>query len=701
MRRLFITLLIIIANLSAISQCLYTVTLEDSYGDGWNGNSLDVLVDGIVVLNDITIDDGYSGDVTFSVNSGDQITTSFNATGTFETETSYTIYDSEGNPVGTGDWTSSGDITSPIVAICPNSCNLVNSIIFSNITTSSSEFNWSNSSGTATSWNIEYGLSGYSQGSGTSTNVLTNSHNISGLSSNTAYDIYIQTVCGSETTSFAGPFSFTTLQEGACGYYTLSLSDLYTDGWNGASISVIINGSVSETFTIPDGSNSETFNVVAIDGDIIEFSFSGGTWDNEITFTITDPFGNVITDENGNDIEDYDAPPDGTFTNLLDGCPCASNEYANISVTQDCDNAPLYDLNIQITDLGSGSSFADIYNNGSLAISNVGAGTHNLSDLSGINAITVINENECTTTESFNICDPCSNPSAPSDEPCDAPSVDLSQDFIGSTYCTYTVSSGSAATSTGGPNEFCATAHNDSWLIFTAASDTVILDWSVGNCSGGIGSTMGVQLAIFDGDCNDQDGMSLLACEESAYNNDNGTLTVPNLTIGNEYFIYIDGVYGSQCDYTWTPVGGVAITPPNDTCGNATLIACGDLDTSNNILASNIDAPASCNGLTPNVGVWYKYVGNGTDVTLSTDNITTNFDTQIFLYSGDCDNLECIDSDDDSGVTSGTSQIEFEAEDGTDYYIYVGGDDSSSTPIGQFGLSILCTSCEADAGNWD
>ena len=33
----------------------YTVKLYDSYGDGWNGSQLDVLVNGVVVLDDITL----------------------------------------------------------------------------------------------------------------------------------------------------------------------------------------------------------------------------------------------------------------------------------------------------------------------------------------------------------------------------------------------------------------------------------------------------------------------------------------------------------------------------------------------------------------------------------------------------------------------------------------------------------------------
>ena len=65
-----------------------------------------------------------------------------------------------------------------------------------------------------------------------------------------------------------------------------------------------------------------------------------------------------------------------------------------------------------------------------------------------------------------------------------------------------------------------------------------------------------------------------------------GDFTIPNLVPGEEYFIYIDGYAGDLCDYYWVPQSGVAITPENDSCDNAITIACGDVDTSNNILAT-------------------------------------------------------------------------------------------------------------------
>ena len=45
----------------------------DSYGDGWNGNFVSVVVNGEVVLNQITFTDGYFDSATFDASQGDII----------------------------------------------------------------------------------------------------------------------------------------------------------------------------------------------------------------------------------------------------------------------------------------------------------------------------------------------------------------------------------------------------------------------------------------------------------------------------------------------------------------------------------------------------------------------------------------------------------------------------------------------------
>ncbi len=690
MRKALLLIICLISAISVKSQCTHIFRIVDSYGDGWNGASVDLLVNGVVALNEVEATDNgnnpSSEDVSFTASSGDIISLSNWISGSWNGEISWEIIDGNGAQLASGVY---GD-TPTVIGNCPSSCNEVININTSNLTTSSVDIEWATNV-SANSWTVEYGLSGYSQGAGNSTNVGSNSTSISGLNSNTTYDVYFQTICAGETSNWSGPFSFTTVQEGACGGYTINLFDSWGDGWNGASIEVIINGSTANTLTIDDGDEA-TFNISVFNGDIIEFYFNSGSYDSEITFSITNPDGNNITDIGGTTIEDYPAPSEGYFTSQLEACPCPSDEYAIASFSQECADDLSYSITVSVTELGNSSTSLDILVDGIVEITGVGIGSHIVTGIYGSSILQLVNDNGCTTAESFiNICDPCTSPNAPSDEPCDAPAIDLSQPFFGSTDCGYTETPESDQ-----PDVFCGTIENDSWLTFIAADDTVILDWEVEDAGSGTAweCDVGVQLSIFEGYCTNQEGMELIACENPALYL--GSFTIPELTIGEEYFIRIDGYAGQLCDYSWTPQVGVAITPPNDTCFDAIVLSCGDVDTSNNILAEDNDAP-TCSGQSTNDGVWYKFIGEGSTVTISTDNVATNYDTRLFLFSGDCDNLVCIDSDDNSG-SGETSEIVFIAENGTDYYVYVTGDGSAE---GQFGFSLNCVGCEAEPGNWD
>jgi hypothetical protein len=77
--------------------CDHTISLTDSYGDGWNGNSVDVLVNGTVVLDDLTIAAGAGPEVTiFQADTGDTIDVIFNETGQYPGECAYEVFDTNG-----------------------------------------------------------------------------------------------------------------------------------------------------------------------------------------------------------------------------------------------------------------------------------------------------------------------------------------------------------------------------------------------------------------------------------------------------------------------------------------------------------------------------------------------------------------------------------------------------------------------------
>ncbi|MEC9231773.1 MAG: hypothetical protein VX888_03670, partial [Bacteroidota bacterium] len=72
------------------------------------------------------------------------------------------------------------------------------------------------------------------------------------------------------------------------------MQDSWGDGWNGASISVDVNGINISTATLNGGSSSGSESFSTYTGDVVQFSFTGGSYDSEITFQIIDPSGTTI-----------------------------------------------------------------------------------------------------------------------------------------------------------------------------------------------------------------------------------------------------------------------------------------------------------------------------------------------------------------------------------------------------------------------
>jgi len=101
---------------------------------------------------------------------------------------------------------------------CPAPTNLSDS----NTTANSSVLYWT-AGGSETSWVIEYGTSGFSQGSGTVVSASTNPYILTGLTSSTDYDYYLRADCGTDTSFWTGPHSFTTAFQcpanAVCGTY--------------------------------------------------------------------------------------------------------------------------------------------------------------------------------------------------------------------------------------------------------------------------------------------------------------------------------------------------------------------------------------------------------------------------------------------------------------------------------------------------
>ncbi len=120
-----------------------------------------------------------------------------------------------------------------------------------------------------------------------------------------------------------------------------------------------------------------------------------------------------------------------------------------------------------------------------------------------------------------------------------------------------------------GSPAFDVQINNNSWIKFTAAATTATLGVSIGNCWVGNYPSGGIQMQIFSGTncCN------FIPVSDFKENSTGFTITANGLTVGNDYYLMVDGFAGDICNYTITANSGVlfpAITSSaNAVCFNS------------------------------------------------------------------------------------------------------------------------------------
>jgi len=168
-----------------------------------------------------------------------------------------------------------------------------------------------------------------------------------------------------------------------------------------------------------------------------------------------------------------------------------------------------------------------------------------------------------------------------------------------------------------------------------------------------------------------------------------------NSVFGTVYRILVAGTVSASGAFSLSVTCAIA-GPPNDDCAGSVLLTCGQTVTGSTAGAT-ADAVATC-GTTLNTagGVWYRVVGNGGMITVSTCNPGTDFDTKMGVFSGTCGALVCVDGNDDTTAPecvlpatgfNRKSRVAFSSVNGTTYYILVTG---FSTLTGNFELSVTC-----------
>ena len=226
----FLTIIFtILSFLSVYSQCDHTFVMNDSYGDGWNGASVDILVDGEVVVEAAAavsagVTSGSTEDLIFSATEGSSITLSNWVEGAYDNEISWSIIDGAGLVLASGVHAEVADI----IANCtPPSC-YVPAITSWNMTIDGLIVDGTNVD-EAIGYTLEYSETTFTPGDGTATVYEFDSfpHTLTGLTEATTYFFAMQSNCGDSVSDWIGsPDEWTTQFVGSTAYAPIVIESI-------------------------------------------------------------------------------------------------------------------------------------------------------------------------------------------------------------------------------------------------------------------------------------------------------------------------------------------------------------------------------------------------------------------------------------------------------------------------------------------
>ena len=188
--------------------CQISYVLTDSYGDGWNGNYINVVdVATNIVLATWTINGGSSASGTLAVCDRREIQFQYVYPGgyTYPGENSWVITDVNGEVIWEYQSPSASMQQNYTVSCAVVSCRKPTDLVVSNITTRTADLSWTEN-GEAEAWEVEV------VGSFTTTwNATENPYTIVGLEPETHYTVRVRAICGEDDYSdWSNEISFTT-----------------------------------------------------------------------------------------------------------------------------------------------------------------------------------------------------------------------------------------------------------------------------------------------------------------------------------------------------------------------------------------------------------------------------------------------------------------------------------------------------------
>ncbi len=198
--------------------CNYTFTMTDSYGDGWNNNTMNVVQNGVIVavLTGPTFTNGVNPlVVTVGLCNNQPFSLFWTTTGFFGNEVGISIQNSTGDTIFNHPFGTSlqGTTLFTGAVICtPDPCPKPYALSATSVTETSAVFSWVEAS-TATAWEIIVLPIGAAEPTATSVGIsATSPHLQEGLTSGVAYKFYVRAICSpTQKSNWAGPKTFFTL----------------------------------------------------------------------------------------------------------------------------------------------------------------------------------------------------------------------------------------------------------------------------------------------------------------------------------------------------------------------------------------------------------------------------------------------------------------------------------------------------------
>lgn len=436
------------------------------------------------------------------------------------------------------------------------SCVEPNSLIASATSATDATVTWT-AGGAETEWTYEYGLTGFTQGSGTSGTVSTSpSLDLTNLTPGETYDIYIQTNCSGSDSIFItttwyqpnegetcdAPIVITTLP-----YNTSDDTANYGDDYSGyagvtgcGTTSYYLNGDdVVYAYT----ATSDTSINVAL-------SSIGSSYSGVFVYTDCADIGTacVAGFGNGSSTADYDfdvvvsngttyyivistwaTPQSTTYTLDITENTC-TNPTVNFTVVSDCDNSGGFMIEADVTDLGSATSLTVSDDQGSTNQSASATGVVSFGPYANGTdvTLTITNDQDGTCFVSSDTLTQAVCP--PSNDNC-AGATMLTQETEIADAASATPNPGTleAATDSGLPAETCngwaGTANDDVWYSFEALTTDVTI--TIDN------TTVDIVIQAYSGACG---AFTNIGCADSGNPEE---IALTGLNVGETYYFRV------------------------------------------------------------------------------------------------------------------------------------------------------------------